>query len=361
MAVISMVSADLRRDRLENALRAPIVAALLAAFLAAQAPVSAAPAPSHAGGGFTVVALGVRGGIEDGNLSSYLIRPQGDDRYVACDAGTLVNGLNVADRRRAFADVHPPAASPEGRVGYILTDKVKGYLISHAHLDHIAGLLLASPEDSAKPIYVLPSVHERIARSYFNGEAWANFADTGTEPRLGKYHFEDLQPGRAVQIADTAMTVTAFPLAHGKVESTAFLIETGREGARDALLCFGDTGSDRIEHATRLHDVWAAVAPRVREHRLKAIIIEVSFPNAQPVSQLFGHLTPAQLLEELHDLAAQAGGKDALRGLPVVIGHIKYTLKTGPLPQAQIRRKLDAGNDLGIRFIIPEQGDRWRF
>ncbi len=310
-----------------------------------------------AAAGFDVVVMGARGGIVDGNLSSYLIRPTNDDRYVACDAGTLVNGLLAADAKGAFADVRPPAASPQGRAGYILTQKVKGYLISHAHLDHIAGLLLASPEDSAKPIYVLPSVHERIARSYFNGEAWANFADTGAEPRLGKYHFEDLIPGHPVAMADTAMTLTGFPLAHGHVESTAFLVESGR----DAMLCFGDTGSDRIERSTRLHEVWAAVAQRVRDHRLKAIIIEASFPNAQPDSQLFGHMTPAQLLEELHDLAAQAGGKDTLKGLPVVVGHIKYTLKKGPPVQAQIKRELEAGNDLGVRFIIAEQGLRWRF
>src|SRR3954468_15785843 len=66
-----------------NKVRALALAALLAT--------AAAPAPS----GFDMVVLGARGGIEDGNLSSYLIRPQGDARGVTCDAGTLVQGLRV--------------------------------------------------------------------------------------------------------------------------------------------------------------------------------------------------------------------------------------------------------------------------
>jgi len=335
---------------------APLLAALAA--LAPAASPAARPAPAHAAsGGFDVVVLGARGGIEDGNLSSYLIRAHGTQGYLSCDAGTTVAGLIAADRRGDFADLRPPVGSSQTRIGYILTEQVKGYLISHAHLDHIAGLIIASPEDGKKPIYVLPSVHEKIAGSYFNHDAWANFADTGAEPRLGKYHFEDMVPGRAVPAAGTAMSVTAFPLAHGPVESTTFLLEHGP----DALLCFGDTGADRVEHSQRLHQVWAAVADKVRRHELKAIIIEASFPNAQPETQLFGHLTPRLLLEELHDLADQAGGKDALKGLPVVVEHIKYTFKAGPLPQTVIRRELEAGNDLGVRFIIPEQGDRYRF
>lgn len=332
------------------------VLAVLGVLAPAAGP-AAAPSVARASGGFDVVVLGARGGIEDGNLSSYLIRAHGTDGYLSCDAGTTVAGLIAADRRGDFADIRQPAGSTQTRVGYLLTEKVKGYLISHAHLDHVAGLIIASPEDGKKPIYVLPSVHEKFAGSYFNHDAWANFADTGAEPRLGKYHFEDMVPGRAVPATGTAMTVTAFPLAHGPVESTAFLLQHGP----DALLCFGDTGADRIEHSQRLHEVWAAVADKVRRHELKAIVIEASFPNAQPETQLFGHLTPRLLLEELHDLADQAGGKDALKGLPVVVEHIKYSFKAGPLPQAVIRRELEAGNDLGVRFIIPEQGDRYRF
>ena len=111
-----------------------------------------------AGEGFDLVVLGALGGIQDGNLSASLIHPHGDNRGVTCDAGTLVNGLRVAEEKGAFASVTVPADSPQSRVGYMLTSVIKGYLISHAHLDHVAGLIVASPDDSKKPIYALPSV-----------------------------------------------------------------------------------------------------------------------------------------------------------------------------------------------------------
>jgi 3',5'-cyclic-nucleotide phosphodiesterase len=54
-------------------------------------------------------------------------------------------------------------------------------------------------------------------------------------------------------------------------------------------------------------------------------------------------------------LLDQEAGGNALKGLPVVVSHIKYSL-TDEQPQEAIRRELEAGNDLGIQFVIPEQG-----
>ena len=61
---------------------------------------------ARAADGFDVVALGALGGIEDGNLSAWLVHPHGDDRAVTCDAGTLVNGLRVAEEKGAFDGHH---------------------------------------------------------------------------------------------------------------------------------------------------------------------------------------------------------------------------------------------------------------
>ncbi len=315
------------------------------------------PVPALAGDGFDVIALGARGGIEDGNLSAWLIKPHDDDRYIACDAGSLVNGLRVADEKGAFASVQVPADSPYGRIGFVLTSRLKGYLISHAHLDHVAGMVVASPDDSAKPIYALASVIAELGRDYFNWETWPNFSFEGRPPALKKYSYRELEPGKEEALSDTTMTVTPFPLNHGGVESTAFLLRSGD----DALACFGDTGSDAVQKVDNLHAAWAAIAPLVRAHRLRAIIIETSYPDAVPDQALFGHLKPKYLIAELHGLAALAGGPDALKGLPIVIEHIKYSLKKGPTQQEEIAKELAAQNDLGVRFIIPEQGDAWTF
>ena len=80
--------------------------------------------------------------------------------------------------------------------------------------------------------------------------------------------------------------------------STAFLLESGGDG----ILYFGDTGPDAVEKGTRMGDVWTAVAERVKQQRLKAIVIEVSYTSDRPDNLLFGHLTPRWLLEELRKL-----------------------------------------------------------
>lgn len=311
---------------------------------------------THAGPGFDVVALGARGGIEDGNLSAFMIAPAGDGRAVTCDAGALVNGLRVADEKGVFDSVNVPADSPYTRVGYVLAEQIKGYLISHAHMDHVAGLVIASPDDAKKPIYGLASVMKKVQDNYFNWQAWPNFGTGGKDPQLKKYELTALAPGERRDLQGTAMQVTAYPLSHGGIESTAFLIESGD----DALLCFGDTGPDEVEKATAVADVWAVVAGLVKEKRLKAVIIEVSYDNAQPDKQLFGHLTPAWLQKSLAGLETAAGA-GSLNGLPVVISHIKYSLKRGELPQDRILSELETGNTLGVRYIIPEQGEAWRF
>ena len=330
------------------------IARLAVAAVAVAALLPGAP-PAVAADGFDLVVLGALGGIQDGNLSATLVHPHGDDRAVTCDVGALVNGLRVADEKGAFSSITMPADSAQSRVGYVLTNLIKGYLISHAHLDHVAGLVIASPDDSKKPIYALPSVAADLVETYFNWRAWPNFTDRGKAPQLKKYALEELKPGVAIPIKDTAMTVTAFPLSHGGMESTAFLLESGSDG----LLCFGDTGPDAVEKGTRLADVWTAVAERAKQKRLKAIVIESSYTSDRPDNLLFGHLTPRWVLSELHELDKRAGG-GALKGLPVVVSHIKYAL-TKEQPQKQMLQELEAGNDLGVRFVIPEQGSRWHF
>ena len=54
---------------------------------------------------FELVVLGDSGGIQDGNLSAYLLRALSDPNYIALDAGTLVNGINVSLSKNAFKDL----------------------------------------------------------------------------------------------------------------------------------------------------------------------------------------------------------------------------------------------------------------
>jgi 3',5'-cyclic-nucleotide phosphodiesterase len=313
------------------------------------------PTVALSGQGFDVIVLGALGGIQDGNLSSYLIRPHGDRNAIACDAGSLVNGLKVAQDKGVFRDVKVPEGSTDSVIGHVLKNDVKGYLISHAHLDHVQGLVIASPDDSNKTIYSLPSVSAEIEQTYFNWKAWPNMLDRGQQPQLKKYHLEDLKPGEAKDLTGTRMAVTPFPLNHGGAESTAFLIESGG----DTILCFGDTGPDEVQKASNMQDIWQAIANKVRQRKLKAIILETSYTSDRPDHLLFGHLTPKWVHKTLRLLDQEAGG-DALKGLPVVVSHIKYSL-TDEQPQEAIRQELEVGNDLGVQFVIPEQGALYHF
>ncbi|WP_343693227.1 3',5'-cyclic-nucleotide phosphodiesterase [Chitinophaga sp.] len=286
---------------------------------------------------FKVIPLGVKGGTDESNLSSYMIAPQGSDAYVCLDAGTVHYGIEKAVQARLL----------QGTAGEILKKNIKGFLISHGHLDHLAGMIINSPDDSTKNIYGLDDCLNILKDKYFSWKSWANFANEGEKPALGKYHYTVLTPGREVPLEHTDMQVTAFPLSHANpYQSTAFLIRH-----QDAyVLYLGDTGPDSVEHADKMHLLWEQAAPLLQAKQLKAIFIEVSFANEQPDKQLFGHLTPRWLMSELQDLASLAGAA-ALKGFPIVVTHIK----PGGNREQLIRTQLKAYNPLQVRLIIPEQ------
>ena len=292
---------------------------------------------------FRVVPLGVKGGLAEGNLSAYLVAAAGSPAYVGLDAGSLRPGLVRAVATGALT----------GPVEALLRDSIKGYCLSHVHLDHVAGLLLNAPADAPKPIYGLPACLATLQNDYLNWRAWPNFGDGGAAPALGQYALRTLVPGQPTPLAGTPLSVRAYPLSHGRpYQSAAFLVRSGDS----YLLYLGDTGADDVEQSHCLRDLWRAVAPLLRQGQLRVISIEASYPNTQPDNRLFGHLTPALLLGEL-DALGRLAGPAALRGLPVVITHLKPTAAN----EALIRRQLAAGNRLGVRLVFPVQGERLAF
>lgn len=299
----------------------------------------AAPSPPA----FEVVTLGVKGGVEE-PTSAYHVTARGARSGVMCDAGTLASGLDLAVRKGSY-----PGKTSRGPV----MDSIAAYLITHPHLDHVAGLVLASPDDTPKDIMGLPQVNQALADHYFNWVAWPNMADRGPPPRIGKYHYKDLRPaGEPTPIPETGMTVTAYPLSHGGVTSTAFLLRSGA----DAFLCLGDTGPDAVEHATNLADLWRAIAPLVRQGRLRGMLIEVSYPDPVPDNRLYGHLTPTWLNTELQTLRGLTQDDARMRALPILVTHIKPSGAPGSSRDA-VRRQL---NKTGFfNYVIAEEGRRY--
>ncbi|WP_406824365.1 MBL fold metallo-hydrolase [Pedobacter sp. KACC 23697] len=289
---------------------------------------------------FTIIPLGVKGGDDESNLSSYMIAPQGSTKYICLDAGTINAGIQKAIDHKSLKGI-----SEE-----IQRKQIKGYLISHAHLDHVAGLIINSPADTAKNIYGIPSVLSILRDKYFTWDAWANFANEGEKPQLKKYTYFPLTEGNTYHLEGTEMEVKAFELSHGNpYKSTAFLISHDDSN----VLYLGDTGADEIEHSDKLRKLWQTIAPLINSGKLKAIFLEVSFPNEQPDKQLFGHLTPRLFFSELSKIEALTNEK-AFKKVSFIVTHTKPPLQSAE----KVKQQLISGNTKGLKLIFPEQGRR---
>ncbi|WP_312992427.1 3',5'-cyclic-nucleotide phosphodiesterase [Chryseobacterium flavum] len=289
---------------------------------------------------FSLVPLGIYGGEQEDNLSSYLVGTPEDSTFICLDAGTVNTGIRKAIQLKSL----------HGTTETVLRDQIKGYFVSHGHLDHLAGLIINSPADSKKDIYAMSPVLQIMQNHYFINDTWINFADQGQKPILGKYHYNELREGKEIPASQTPFYLTAYELSHvNPYKSSAVLVRNNTH----YLLYLGDTGADRIENSDRLNNLWTTIAPLVRKKQLHTILIEVSFPNSQPEKQLFGHLTPNLLVEELEKLKEKTGQKN-LENLHVVVTHRK---PTGDNPEI-IKKELLDNNPLKIQYIFPEQGKK---
>ncbi len=312
----------------------PIVAILLmvAAHVAGQSNNA-----SISTNGFKVIPLGVKGGLDESNLSAYLVAAGGSDQFICLDAGTIYKGLELAAAKKIFKPSNPSV---------IQQNNINSYFISHAHLDHTAGLIMNSPNDKAKNLYGLASVLDVFKKNYFTWSAWANFGTEGEAPILKKYSYQPLIPKLEISIDNTGLFVTPFVLSHVKpYESTAFLVKN-----QDAyLLYLGDTGADRIEQSNQLAQLWQTIAPLVIQNQLKAIFIEVSFDNSVSEKALFGHLTPKLLMEEMAKLNQLTNG--LLKNTQLYVTHIKPCDDC----ETKIKAEIQAANQIGLNISYPTQ------
>jgi cAMP phosphodiesterase len=312
----------------------PIVSILLIAFLHVSGQTNNS---SNSTNGFKIIPLGVKGGLDESNLSAYLVAASGSDQFICLDAGTIYKGLELAAAKKLFKSTNPSKIQQE---------QINGYFISHAHLDHTAGLIMNSPNDKAKNLYGLASVLDVFKKNYFTWSAWANFGNEGEAPILKKYTYQTLVPTKEIAIDNTGLFVTPFLLSHVKpYESSAFLVRN----QNSFLLYLGDTGADKVEQSEQLDALWKTVAPLVMNKQLKGIFIEVSFDNSIPEKALFGHLTPNLLMEEMGKLNQLSNGQ--LNNTPLYVTHIK------PCDGCEIKIKseIQKANQIGLNIFYPSQ------
>ena len=290
--------------------------------------------------GFTVIPLGVKGGLDESNLSAYLVAASGSEQYICLDAGTIYKGIALAMDKKLFNAPNP---------NLVQQKHINSYFISHAHLDHTAGLIMNSPNDVSKKIYGLPSVLEVFKKNYFTWSAWANFGNEGEAPILKKYTYAPLVAKQEIAIDGTGLFVTPFVLSHvNPYESTAFLVRN----QSSYLLYLGDTGADSVEQSTQLLALWKIVAPLISKGQLKAIFIEVSFDNSIPAKSLFGHLNPTLLMHELGKLNNLTSGN--LHQTPIYITHLKPCTDC----EKNIQTQIQAANQMGLKIHYPSQATK---
>jgi cAMP phosphodiesterase len=204
-----------------------------------------------------------------------------DDR-VLVDAGTVGGALSVAEQV-----------------------EIQHALISHAHLDHTAGLAfltdtlaMIAPERRVTVSSIEPVI-ESLRTHAFNDALWPNFTTIprGASPVLG---FRTLVDEAEARVGD--LWVTPIPVDH-TVPTSGYIVHNGETG----FLYSGDTGpTDRL---------WRVA----REMRgLKALIVETAFPNRlHDLARLSGHLTPDMLRREIDKMPPD---------IPIWIFHIKPQL-----------------------------------
>jgi cAMP phosphodiesterase len=180
-----------------------------------------------------------------------------------------------------------------GTCSEVLSKKVRSkidhVLITHAHIDHIADLpFLAQTafdfRNEPLNIYGIKETLDDISAHIFNWRIWPNFNEI-PNTRKSKLSFRNITPLRTTRI--NSLDILPIPVNH-TVPTVGLLVDNGKS----AFAFTSDT------YKTELF--WE----KIREHkRLKALIIECSFPNRlEKTAKLTGHLTPNLLFKELSKL-----------------------------------------------------------
>ena len=202
-----------------------------------------------------------------------------DDR-IAVDAGSLTSGMELKAQCA-----------------------LEAVLVSHAHLDHVRDLATIADnrcQNDVEPL-VIAGTKGTIAilkKHFFNDLLWPDFSRIPSVRRPAISYLE-LKPEKTVRVA--GYEVRAIPVSH-TIECCAFTVR----GAHGTLAYSGDTGPTE-----RLWQVLNATED------LKALLMEVSFPNHQhKLARASGHHTPETLGREMRKL-------ERSRELPVLLYHMK--------------------------------------
>lgn len=215
----------------------------------------------------------------------------------------------LAERPSAFL-VNDTVLVDGGTVGGALSSaeaiRIEHALITHSHLDHVAGLAFLTETlaicEAQVPLTIasLEPVVKALRTSIFNDTVWPDFSQlpNATSPIL---RYRALIEDSEHKVGDLVVTPVA---VHHTVPCCGFILHDGAS----AVVYSGDTGPTDA--------LWEAAG---KVPGLGAVILECAFPNRlAALADVAKHMTPKLIRRELDKLPGD---------VPVLIYHVKPQFK----------------------------------
>lgn len=165
-------------------------------------------------------------------------------------------------------------------------DQIRDVVLTHAHLDHIAGLPLFiddlfSTLKQPVRIYSTREVSEALEAHIFNWVIYPRFSEL-TNHNGPVISYRNFKPGGEFEVAHLKMRAI---VVNHKVQSVGFIISDGKK----KIAITGDTSE--MEH------FWEEIN---KETNLDALFIECAFPDElSDIAETSHHLTPKKLAIEM--------------------------------------------------------------
>ncbi len=207
--------------------------------------------------------LGCSGGIGAGSRTTALLI----DDDVLIDAGTGIGDLALED-----------------------IDSIRHVFLTHAHLDHVAGLPMLADrifdEDFVTPlvVYARAETLRAVQDHLFNGVIWPDFAKLPS-PDRPMLQYRVCEPGDTISIGQRDFY--AIDVMH-TVPALGYTVKN----AGGVFAVSGDTKTNQT--------LWPVLNAC---DSLKVLVIEVSFPDEmQALADIAGHYTPQSMTDDLRRL-----------------------------------------------------------
>ena len=144
-----------------------------------------------------------------------------------------------------FAGLRLPHASARANALHIVRSHISTYLLTHPHLDHISGFVLATAalhaSTAPKTVAALPSTIDALKRHIFNDVIWPNLSDE--EGGVGFVTYRRLKEGGDVMLGEgegrgyievcEGLGVRAFKVSHGSCVAPALPMRGSIAGLTD--------------------------------------------------------------------------------------------------------------------------------